>query len=167
MVVWIICISFLYAVNTCCCINTSITIQLVWDVVAHWWRCGGSLSLLEYVVGHWLDMWWFIGGDVVAHWLDMWWFIGRYVVARWLEMWWLIAWRCGGSLADMWWLIGGDVVAHWWRFGGSLVERWWPVGEEVVNHGSEAAFPCSNPAFSQMILGCYYRVTVQYTGYSV
>ena len=28
------------------------------DVVAHWWRCGGSL----------VEMWWLVCVDVVAHW---------------------------------------------------------------------------------------------------
>jgi hypothetical protein len=32
------------------------------DVVAQWWRCGGSVE----------EMWWLSEGDVVAQWLKMW-----------------------------------------------------------------------------------------------
>ena len=49
-------------------------------VVAHWWRCGGSL----------VEVWWFIGGAVVDHWficggsvVEVWWFIGGGVVDHW------------------------------------------------------------------------------------
>ena len=43
------------------------------DVVAHYWRCGGSL----------MDMWWLIVGYfyVLAHCSEMWWLIVGYVVA--------------------------------------------------------------------------------------
>ena len=70
---------------------------IIGDVVAHYWRCGGSL----------LQMWWLIIGEVVAHYwrcggslLEMLWLIVADVVAHY--------WRCGGSLLQMWWLIGSS-----------------------------------------------------------
>ena len=42
------------------------------DVVAHCWRCGGSL----------VKMWWLNGEDGLAY-LEMWWLIAGYVVAHW------------------------------------------------------------------------------------
>ena len=68
--------------------------------MAHWWRQGGSL----------VDMCWLIGVDVVAR---------RSCVGALVEMRWLIGdvfahWRrCVVSGVELSWHIGGDEVAHW------------------------------------------------------
>ena len=50
------------------------------DVVAYWWRCGGLL----------VEMWWLMGGDVVAYWW-------RCDVLS-VELWLLRGMKCGGLL---------------------------------------------------------------------
>ena len=82
-------------------------------------------------------MWWLIG-------MEMWWFIGGDVVVPW--------WRCGGSWVEMWWLIGGDVgsscvdmwVVHGWRCGASIKEMWWLNGRNVMVHWYSCR--CSYPS---------------------
>ena len=57
------------------------------DMLAHWWRCVGSLV---EILGSLVEMCWFICGDVLTHCLEMWWLIVGDMLAHCLEMWWLI-----------------------------------------------------------------------------
>ena len=56
-------------------------IQFIGDVVAHCWRCGGSLLVMWWLIVWWggslLVMWWLIVGDEVAH---CWWWGGSLLV---------------------------------------------------------------------------------------
>ena len=67
-----------------------------------------SPVLKQVVVGRlddvFLEMWWFIGGDVVVH------LGGGDMIISLVEMWWFIS-------RDVWWFIGGDEVVHWGRWG--------------------------------------------------